>query len=346
MKKKVKVIISAIMIAIFITWIILKHNYDNFTIKPLTIKKIEIEKWDNLTKLTKKLCLEKNISCLNLKIYSFLHKQNIIKPWIYSFSWSKIWDIFLQFKKWPIKKYIKFTILPWWTKYDIKIYIEKISNKKIADKFLKLVNDSHFINNLNYPFLKDFPNLKSLEGFLYPDTYFFKQSDIKSILFPELLIKTTLKNFQKKWNTLQCNVNCNPYKLTNYQNLIIASIIEKEASKNKNKPLIADILIRRYLHHWKLWADWTLCYGLKVSSSNCQKYLTYKYLNDDTNIYNTRANTSLPPTPVSNPTIQTIKATLFPKKNNYWYYLHWKNGEIHFAKNIKEHILNKNMYLK
>jgi len=244
------------------------------------------------------------------------------------------------------KKYNKIYNLTWWTKFDIYEKLKHISWKKISNKFLKLINNKEFIKKLNYPFLKDFYKLKSLEGFLYPDTYFFKYSDIKSILFPELLIKTALKNFQKKWNTIKCDKNCNPYKLTNYKNLIIASIIQKEASKDKNKPLIADILIRRYLHHWKLWTDWTLCYGLKVSSNNCQKYLTYKYLTDNTNSYNTRENISLPPTPVSNQTIQTIKSTLFPQKNNYWYYLHDKNGKIHFAKNLNEHNLNKNMYLK
>jgi UPF0755 protein len=69
-----------------------------------------------------------------------------------------------------------------------------------------------------------------------------------------------------------------------------------------------------------------LCYGLQVSSNQCKNYLYNKYLQDFNNKYNTRARKKLPPTPVANPTIESIKAVLYPIKNNYWYYLHDKNG--------------------
>jgi UPF0755 protein len=84
---------------------------------------------------------------------------------------------------------------------------------------------------------------------LYPDTYFFKPEDLKSILFPQLLIKTAIKNFYQKTKNLSWE---NPYNLSPYQVLIIASIVEKEAAKSENKPYIADILIRRYLNHRKI----------------------------------------------------------------------------------------------
>jgi cell division protein YceG involved in septum cleavage len=85
---------------------------------------------------------------------------------------------------------------------------------------------------------------------LYPDTYFFRKDDINSITFPKLLIKTAIKNFTKKWKDIwencQKNINCNLYKLKPYEILILASILEKEEKKEKNKPLVADILIKRY----------------------------------------------------------------------------------------------------
>jgi UPF0755 protein len=103
-----------------------------------------------------------------------------------------------------------------------------------------------------------------LEGFIYPDTYFFKKEDLSSILFPELLIKTAIKNFSNKWKKIysDCknNKNCNPYKLSNYEILILASIVEKEERNKKNKPYIGDILIRRYKNNWLIGTDWTLCY--------------------------------------------------------------------------------------
>ena len=138
----------------------------------------------------------------------------------------------------------------------------------------------------------------------------------------------------------------NHYNLTPYQVLIFASIVQKEEFNPKNKPLVADILIRRYKNHWKLWADWTLCYGLKITSNKCKNYLYNKYLLDKSNPYNTRANYWLPPTPVWNPTLNSIKAVLNPQKNNYWYYLHDRNWNIHFARNENEHMINKYKYLR
>jgi cell division protein YceG involved in septum cleavage len=88
-----------------------------------------------------------------------------------------------------------------------------------------------------------------LEGFLYPDTYFFRKQDLKSLLFPNLLIKTAVNNFKNKWENLRNSClndkNCNPYKLAPYQVLILASIVEKEERNPKVKPYVADILIRR-----------------------------------------------------------------------------------------------------
>jgi len=343
MKKYLKYVF---FVWVLFVWVFLYffYSFKNFESETYNINEINIEKWDTWKKVIKKLC-KKIWNCLNLTIYSKLHDIDDIKSWVYTFSWKTINWIFKQFKKWP-SFYLKFTILPGETKFDIEKKLEKISSKKIADKFLKLVDDKEFIQKLNYKFFKYFSNIKSLEGFLYPDTYFFKSSDLSSILFPELLIKTVLKNFQTKWSSIKCDTNCNPYHLTKYENLIISSIVEKEAINSKNKPLIADILIRRYLNNWKIWADWTLCYGLKISSYECKNYLYNKYLNDSSNFYNTRVNISLPPTPVSNPTINTMKSTLFLKKNKYWYYLHDKKGNIHFSKNLKQHNYYKNKYLR
>ena len=343
MKKYLKYLLFIwFLILILVTYFF--YSFKSFEHKKFIINNFKVEEWDIWKEVIKKLC-NKIRNCLNLTIYSKIHNIDDIKPWVYVFSWETIDWIFENFKKWPPLRYLKFTILPWETKFDIKNKLEKLSSKKIADKFLHLVDDQKFIKSLNYEFLKDFPNIKSLEWFFYPDTYFFKPDDLKSILFPELLIKTSLKNFQNKWSTIKCDKNCNLYHLTFYQNLIIASIIQKEAINEENKPLIADILIRRYLNDWKLWTDWTLCYGLKIISSDCKNYLYNKYLYDKSNLYNTRANVWLPPTPVSNPTINTIKTVLFLKKNNYWYYLHDKKGNIHFSKTSRQHNYYKKKYL-
>jgi len=335
--------IIILIIILIIGGLIIKYN--NFENTKITIKNFEIKNGDNAYKIRNKLCKENIVNdCLSFKFYLFFNKYDKIKKWIYNFSGESLSWFFQQLSIWPKQKFIKFTILPWWTKFDIK---DKL-NKNIQNNFISLVNNKEFIKKIKnkYTILNSFWNINSLEWFLYPDTYFFKKEDINSYLFPELLIKTAIKNFEKKWKSIKCKKNCNPYKLSNYEILKIASIIEKEEKNNQNKPLIADILIRRYKNNWFIWADWTLCYGLKINSKNCKNYLFNKYLKDKNNPYNTRTNIWLPPTPVWNPTISSIKAVLYPKKNNYWYYLHWKDGKIHFGKNENEHYLNKKKYIK
>jgi len=337
-----KIIITIILISIFI-WFYKYIEYQNFKKITFSTNEFKINKWDNLTTVRKQLCNKKIITnCLDLKIYTYFHKINNIKTWTYYFSWTSLSWFFQQLQKWPKIKYVKFTILPWWTTFDIA---DQIKDKNISNIFLNLVTNKEFINKIKATNkeITTFWQIKSLEGFLYPDTYFFKKSDLKSILFPQLLIRTAIKNFIKKTKNLNWK---NKYNLNKYEILKIASIVEKEERNMQNKPYVANILIRRYKNNWKIWADWTLCYGLKIISKDCKNYMYNKYLKDKSNKYNTRANIWLPPTPVWNPSLNSIKSVISSKKNNYWYYLHWKDGQIHFGKNYSEHTANKYKYLK
>ena len=324
--------------------VFLYKDYQHFKEKKYNFE-ITVKKWDSILSVKNKLCKTKVLNnCLFADIFFYFNWPDKIIPWNYNLKNVSLSWLFQQLKKWPPINYTKFTIIPWYTIFDIAAKLEKYNsqNKKI---FLNLAHNKTFIKQLqsNYPTLKKFWDISSIEWFLYPDTYFFKKSDLTSELFPQLLIKTAVKNFVKKTKNLSWK---NPYKLTPYQVLILASIVQKEEFNSKNKPLIADILIRRFKDNWKLWADWTLCYWLKIASNKCKNYLYNKYLLDKSNPYNTRSNKWLPPTPVWNQTLDSIKAVLNPQKNNYWYYLHDKNWKIHFAKTENEHILNKYRYLR
>ena len=319
-------------------------DYQNFKTEKHNFQ-ITVKKWDSILTVKKQFCKEKILdNCLFADIFFYFNWPNKIIPWNYNLKNITLSWLFQQLKKWPPVNYVKFTIIPGYTVFDIASKIEKYSpkNKQI---FLKLTKNEKLIKNLQNkrPYLKKFGNIQSVEWFLYPDTYFFKKSDLKSSLFPQLLIKTAIKNFIRKTKHLSWK---NPYNLTPYEVLILASIVQKEEFNSKNKPLIADILIRRYKNGWRLWADWTLCYGLKITSDKCKNYLYNKYLLDKWNPYNTRANKWLPPTPVGNPTLDSIKAVLNPIRNNYWFYLHDRNWKIHFAKTENEQIINKYKYLK
>ncbi len=357
---KKRKLFSKIIFLLLLVLYLTRKNLWPVSIPPQTIN-FEITKWQSPTKLTKQICKDLNIGKIKCRLWlaKIKGENPQIKPWEYvinltgSQSTSKVFEQIIDLAvKGPRQTYTKFTILEWWSKFDIAQKLEQISDKEISNAFLTLIDNPIFTQNTlkSFKLFKEFNKPTSLEGFLYPETYFFKPEDITSPLFPALLSKTAVKEFQKNRNELktQCKKgkNCNPYNLTPYQTIIFASIIEKEERNSDNKPLVADILLRRWKNWWKIEADRTLCYGLQIPSNSCQDYLRNKYLKDSSNPYNTRANKWLPPTPVGNPSKQSIKAVLWPQKNDYWFYLHDKQGQIHFAKTLQQHNTNKAIYIK
>lgn len=164
----------------------------------------------------------------------------------------------------------------------------------------------------------------SLEGYIFPDTYFLEPVNFN----PNDLIYKALNNFSKKTKDL---------KITN-DVIIMASIIEKEIKTNSDRPIVAGILWKRLNSGWKLDADATLLY------TKDDKKITTADLNSNSP-YNTRKFKGLPPTPICNPSIESIKAALNPTQSDYWFYLTTKDGTIIYAKTNEEHNTNKAKYL-
>ena len=117
--------------------------------------------------------------------------------------------------------------------------------------------------------------------------------------------------------------------------LRLASIIEKEERNTQNKPTVAGIFFNRLEQGTTLGADITLCYGLKKPYDSCTPSVIAQHLDDTNNLYNTRALRGLTPTPIANPSVDTIAAVLNFTKTNYFFYLHDKNGVIRYAENIQ-----------
>ena len=201
------------------------------------------------------------------------------------------------------------------------------------------MEDIQFIEQLTseFPFLSILPKGKSLEGFLYPDTYFLDQnSDIS-----EQLIKSQLKNFNQKIRIPYGEKIQNfGHQLSAYEVLILASVIENEEKSAKNKPTVAGIFINRLEKKMRLDADVTLCYNLKITYDKCRENIL-PHLNDASNPYNTRANYGLMPTPISSPSVETLSALLTYKKTDYLFYLHSASGQIYYGKTVEEHTANK-----
>lgn len=215
-----------------------------------------------------------------------------------------------------------------------------------AGAFLQKAQDQAFIESLksDFPFLSILPKGQSLEGLLYPDTYFITPD----AGIAEQLIRAQLKNFaQKIWTPYERQlVQFRPQgvDLSHYKALILASVIENEEKVASNKPIIAGIFINRLAQGMRLDADVSLCYGLKLTYNKCRAAIVPN-LNDKSNPYNTRQNPGLPPSPISSPSVASLSALLKYQKTSALYYLHDKNGGIHYGTTLQEHNENKQRYL-
>ncbi len=161
---------------------------------------------------------------------------------------------------------------------------------------------------------------KSLEGFLFPDTYrFFPDSSIGDV------VGRFINNFYKKAMpelVMADNV---------YQALIVASMIEKEVPFDEDRPLVAGIIYKRLAMDIPLQIDATVDYAKEVGNSKYDTYQSY----------------GMPPTPISNPGLSAIRAAVKPQKSDYLYYLSDpKTKKTIFSKTFEEHKENKWKYLR
>ncbi|MCX6752784.1 MAG: endolytic transglycosylase MltG [Candidatus Nomurabacteria bacterium] len=154
--------------------------------------------------------------------------------------------------------------------------------------------------------------IKDKEGYLFPDTYFFFPSATAEDIY-----KMMNDNFSKKIKPILSDINASGKTLN--QIITMASIIEGEAKGDNDRSVIAGILWNRINKGIPLQVDADMW--------------TYK-------------NKGLPANPISNPGIETIKSAIHPTPSVYLFYLHDKQGNIHYAKTFTEHKANIAKYLK
>ncbi len=278
-----------------------------------------------------------------LKVYIKTHHVDFsqLEPGTYEFSGHYSKSQFIQtILAGPSNKYIKITVLEWRSIYDIDASLTK---KWIINQweYIALVTDPTIIAKYQakYPFLSNINiPLTTLEWFLYPDTY--NLDAVNNIV--DQLVYLQLETFKKRVrDTHQSEIS----STNRYQNMILASIVEKEERNNANKATVAGIFFKRLNIWMKLDADITLCYGLHQPYATCTPNVIAKNISDENNPYNTRKKWWLPPQPISNPTVESIVAVLHPQATDYLFYLHGSDGTIHYGRTLEEHNANK-QYLK
>ena len=174
----------------------------------------------------------------------------------------------------------------------------------------------------------------SLEGYLYPDTYQFRHGASAEAI-AELMTGQFRKKLPKDWQRAARRLG---YTLPEI--ITLASIIEREAKVDAERPLMAGVYYNRLRLGMPLEVDATIEYALPKHKS----VLHYRDLEIDSP-YNTYTHTGLPPTPISNPGLRSIAAALHPAHTDYLYYVYAGNGHHHFSRTLDEQKAAEQRYL-
>ncbi|MEM7724774.1 MAG: endolytic transglycosylase MltG [Cyanobacteria bacterium P01_A01_bin.45] len=186
------------------------------------------------------------------------------------------------------------------------------------------------INRSKYPWLPE--DINSLEGFLYPDTYEIPNGTIT----PQEIVQQMLKQFQiVALPVYKSQTNSTPLNLSLKDWVTFASIVEKEAVIPKERPLISGVFTSRLQKGMKLESDPTVEYALGIRQT-ADKPLTFNQVKVQSP-YNTYANPGLPPAPIANPGLESLKATLTPQATDYLFFVARYDGTHVFSRTLQDH---------
>ncbi len=204
--------------------------------------------------------------------------------------------------------------------------IEELNLSK--DKLYDLVENEDF----NYKFLEEVPKGENrLEGFLFPDTYEVKK-DINEKEILSLMLNRFNSVFKEEYYEKAKNLNMSINEV-----ITLASIIEREAKVNEERPLVSSVFHNRLSQKRLLQSCATVQYILGERKEN----LTYADLEIESP-YNTYKYLGLPPMPIASPGEASVKAALYPAETDFLYFVAKGDGTHTFTKTYNEHLNAKN----
>ncbi|MCW1888144.1 MAG: endolytic transglycosylase MltG [Candidatus Moranbacteria bacterium] len=227
---------------------------------------------------------------------------------------------------------IKVTFPEGWT---MTFMAERLTKNGLpGEEFLALASKPDPKWRAKYDFLADAPAKATLEGFLFPDTYRFR-ADVSA----EEIIDTMLANFNKRL-TPELRASAKAQGRSIFEEITLASIVEEEGRIEEDRKIIADIFWKRLKAGQPFQSDATVNYVL----GSLKEQPTLKDIETDSP-YNTYKYAGLPPGPITNPSIISIKAAINPTPNPYYYFLNnLETKEMYFAKTFEEHVENRRIH--
>lgn len=326
MKKRiVLMIVAVIALASIIFGIVSLINIDVKTLKSEVVVTIKPSSGAKSIAATLK---SNNIIKNKLFFVNYVKKQDAqskLKPGTYKFGPGKVTfeDILSKLLKGEQEEQITVTIPEGYTVAQIA--------KLFSDK--GLVEEQAFLDyatnlEIPYEYIPKGNDYRQLEGFLFPDTY-----QIPISWKEDKLINMLLSEFDKRW-TDEFSKRADELGLSVNEVVTIASLIEREARVEKERPIISGVIHNRLKKGILLQIDATVQYLLPEQKAR----LLYKDLEVDSP-YNTYKYSGLPPTAIAAPGLSCIEAALYPKEHEYYYYRTKAsgNGEHWFTKTFEEH---------
>jgi UPF0755 protein len=205
---------------------------------------------------------------------------------------------------------------------------EGLRREEIAAKFaMALDKDTAFYNDVLL-------GSKGKEGYLFPDTYLFPTDASASAV-----VKKMADTFAAKTQGLIPTGT----SLTFSESVILASLLERETKTDAERPIVAGIILNRIRIGMALQVDASVQYAVGTSK-DWWPILSLVDLKINSS-YNTYKFAGLPPAPIANPGLSSLKAAFNPATTDYLYYIHDSAGQIHYAKTLSEHNANIAKYL-
>jgi UPF0755 protein len=205
--------------------------------------------------------------------------------------------------------------------YDAKQIAAEVAAQHLGDAktFLDLVANPETASLLMI-------DARSLEGYLFPDTYFFPRG-VSALTIVSKMAARFKEQFKPEWYARARELNLSVHEI-----VTLASIIEKETGDPAERPLISSVFHNRLKKKMRLESDPTVIYGIEDFDGNIKR----SHLRTPTP-YNTYVIRGLPPGPIASPGLAAIEAALYPSDTNYIFFVSKKDNTHHFSATIEEH---------
>lgn len=219
---------------------------------------------------------------------------------------------------------------------------EGLRREEIVEKFVNAFDlEGNQANIFRVGFLE---SSETEEGYLFPDTYLFPKTAQASGVVDKMLGTFDMRTDEEIEEGIVSSGR------TLKEVITLASIIERESRSNAERPIVSGILLKRLDADWPLQADASVQYA--VANTRCSGKTECNWwqvlrgpdleIDSPYNLYKRRG---LPPGPIANPGLESIRAAVFPEESSYWYYLHDESGNIHYAPTLEEHNENVRKFL-